>query len=81
MDLLLCIYKLCSSFKIQIKTIEEIYQEISQDKKLIENYYKWCSDAFKCEQGIEVDEISQLIDLFGKLFNNRANSDSNILES
>lgn len=35
MDLLLCIYKLCSSFKIQIKTIEEIYQEISQDKQLI----------------------------------------------
>jgi len=43
MELLLSIYKLCSSFKIQIKTIESIYQEICQDKQLIENYYKWCS--------------------------------------
>ncbi len=82
MDLLLSIYKLCSSYKIEIKTIEETYQQISQDKKLIESYYKWCNEVFKCEQGIQVENISQLMDLFVKLFENRkASSAEDVLNS
>lgn len=83
MDLLLSVYKLCSSFKIKIKTIEEIYRNTSKDKELIEIFYKWCNEVFSCEQGIEIEDISQLEGLFIKLFEKRKilKSEENVLNS
>jgi hypothetical protein len=62
---------LCPLFKIQIHTIEEIYQEAGEDNILMGNYYKWCNEVFKCEQGIEVEDIAELEVLFVKLFDSR----------